>query len=71
MLLSKGAGVDAGEHHLLGSAVGYASGHAEGLFDGGGAGAAAGEGDGTVGAEIVAAILYLEECARAVFTRVL
>ena len=70
-MLSEGAGVDAREHHLFAARSRYLAGHAEGLVDGGRVGAAAREGNGAIGAEIVAAVLYLEEGAGAVARRVL
>ena len=70
MVQAEGAGVDTGEDDLLGAGVGDAAGGAEGLLDGGGARASAGKGDGTIGAEIVAAVLYLEEGAGAVLAGV-
>ena len=45
---------------------GRSAGHLEGLFDGGATAESAGHGYGTVGAEIVAAVLYFEEGACAV-----
>lgn len=69
-MLSEGAGVDASEDHLFGTAVGDAAGHAEGFFNGGRARAATGVRYGAVGAEVVAAVLYLEENTCAVLAGV-
>ena len=55
------AGVDAGEDDFLGAGGGDVSGGADGFADGDVAAAAAGVRNGAVGAEVVAAVLDLEE----------
>ena len=60
-LLSEGAGVHASQHYLSGAASGYLTGSGYGLGYGGAAAPPAGERNGAVAAEVVAAVLYLEE----------
>lgn len=69
-MLAEGAGVDASENHLFGPRRLNTAGGAEGLLNGGGAGASAGEGNGAVGAEVVATVLDFEEGAGSVFARI-
>lgn len=69
MMLAEGAGVDASKHNLFGACCRNLSCHVDGFGHGGTARATAGEGDGAVGAEVVATILHLEEGAGAVGVR--
>ena len=68
---AEGAGIDASEDYFAGTASGYFASGMEGAGYGGRAGASAGERDGTVGAEVVAAVLDFEEGAGAVAEGVL
>jgi len=68
-MLTEGAGVDAGEHHLFGAGGCNLTCHVDGFGHGGAARAAAGERNGAVGAEVVAAVLDFEECAGSVGVR--
>ena len=70
MALAEGAGVHTGQHHLFGSAGLYLTRYGYGVGNACTARTAAREGDGAVGAEIVASVLNLEECACAVGVRV-
>ena len=68
VLLTEGAGIHSGKHNLQSSSVmlgGYATGSAEGLFYGGATRTAACQWDCAIGAEVVAAVLYLEKDPRA------
>ena len=67
---SKSPRVHAGKHHLFGARSGYLPNGRHRIGNGGAPRPPPCEGDGTIGAEIVAAVLYFEEYARPVAVRI-